>query len=154
MSPLKGCFVMFAMALLLMGGGFCLLTSGEKEYVSASPVDFMSLPEEFREMIPNCAENIYTAQFADWQVGEWCFRFDITYDKVETLKAWCENTVKGRDVIEAPKRYPYHMTAPNWWHIPEEADLICSVAGDLEHPVSMCVWYLPAQNRVWMMYYR
>ena len=62
---------MGGIVLLLIFGCFRLLSSvGEAEYIATAPVEYASLSEDLQEMLPTFAENIYSAVYADWQIGE------------------------------------------------------------------------------------
>ena len=154
MSLRKGCLAMGGIVLLLIFGCFRLLSSvGEAEYIATAPVEYASLSEDLQEMLPPFAENIYSAVYADWQIGEWCYCFEIQRGNEKALKNWCKEVCAGRDAIQPSVRL-YHLTTPSWWEIPSGASLLCAVAGDLQHPMNFSAWYDASQNKVWFMYNR
>ncbi len=154
MSFMKGCLALGGIGLLLISGCLWLLaSSGEVEHIATAPVEYAALSEDTQEMLPPFAEKIYSAVYADWQIGEWCYCFEIQPVNEDALKNWCKEVCAGRATVQASGR-PYHLTTPSWWQIPTGASLLCAVAGDLQHPMSFSAWYDAAQNKVWLMYHR
>lgn len=153
MSLIKGCSVLGGIVLLLIFGGFRLLSLGESEHIAASPVEYAALSESAQEMLPPFAEHIYFAEYADWQVGEWCYCFEIQPDNEEALKNWCREACAGRIAVQ-PLGHPFHLTTPDWWNLSSNALLLGAVAGDLKHPMGFSAWYDASQNKVWFMYNR
>ncbi|MDO4752455.1 MAG: hypothetical protein Q4A24_10160 [Akkermansia sp.] len=152
MSLLKGCLVLLGIALLLISGCFWFLSLGEEEYIATSPVAYESLPDSERNMIPPFAQRVYTGHFVEWQVGEWCFCFDIAPDKEDALRAWCKDVCLGGEPTEAAGYQPLHLTTPDWWNLAPDASLLCSVSGASGGFMSLQVWFSPSLNRVWVMY--
>ncbi len=154
MSLKWGCLALGGIALLLISGCLWLLSSvGEAEHIAESPVEYCTLYPSEQEMIPPFAEKIYSAEYASWQIGEWCYCFEIQPVNEEALKNWCKEVCAGRATVQASGR-PFHMTTPSWWQLSANASLLCAVAGDLQHPMSFSAWYDAAQNKVWLMYHR
>lgn len=154
MSLVKGCLFLCGMGLLLISGGIWLLSSsGEVEYIATAPVEYAELNEGSQKMLPPFAHNIYSAIYADWQVGEWCYCFEIQADDEDALKNWCKEASEGRNSIQ-PLGHPFHLPTPCWWNISFNSSLLCAVAGDLQHPLSFSAWYDDTQNKVWFMYNR
>lgn len=150
----KGCLALGGIGFLLISGCLWLLSSvGEAEHIAEAPVEYCTLSPSEQEMIPPFAKKIYSAVYADWQIGEWCYCFEIQRGNEKALKNWCKEVCAGRDAIQ-PSVRPYHLTTPSWWEIPSGASLLCAVAGDLQHPMSFSAWYDAAQNKVWLMYHR
>ncbi|MBR5195604.1 MAG: hypothetical protein IKW48_05620 [Akkermansia sp.] len=153
MALMKSCLALGGIVLLLISGCFWLLSSCEAEYIADAPVEYAALNQGAQEILPPFAENIYSAVYADWQVGEWCFCFEIKAANEDALKDWCKKASAGRSPRQASGR-PFHLTTPAWWAFSPDASLLCAVAGDLEHPLGFSAWYDATRNKVWFMYNR
>ena len=121
---------------------------GEVEAISPAPLSYRQLSEAAQDDVPPFAENIYLADYAHWQVGEWARRFDIPPGSESALREWV-NTKGGQAVDVAQYCLLSEMTAPDWWSKPEDARLVSNRR--LKHRL-MSMWFSPSQHRVWILY--
>ena len=114
----------------------------------ASYPSYHQLSEAAQDDVPPFAENIYLADYAHWQVGEWARRFDIPPGSEAALREWV-NTKGGQAVDVAQYCLLSEMTAPDWWAKPADARLVSN-----RRLVSrrMSIWFSPSQYRVWILY--
>lgn len=126
-------------------GCFWLLGQGTVDAVRYEAAAYASLSETARETVPPFAENIYMAEFADWQVGEWIWRFDVPADSEAELRQWYGDG----EVLPEQAVHPRHVTIPVWWDKSADARVLSS-GQDVAY--SSCVWYSALLNRVWVLY--
>ena len=138
---LSACFA------LVVGGVFFLLSSGDVAEIHQSPVAYAGLEEYERDEVPPFAQAIYRASYADWQVGEWIWCFDVPRDSEDALLAWAAQQ-PGKETSHTAGDVA-HLEAPEWWKRPADARLLCRREEEYRF---MSLWYSTGAGRCWLLY--
>ena len=150
-AKITGCLVTLGGGLLaifsLMAGVFYLLSSGDVAEVHQHPVAYAALEEYEHDKVPPFAQTIYRASYADWQVAEWIWRFDVPAESEAQLLAWAAQ-LPGWETKRAVGDVS-HLKAPEWWKRSEDACILCRREEDFRYTV---MWYSSTQKRCWLLY--